>query len=58
MEGIRVGPVGVGKSDLRGRGERAAEKSESREKKEHEKVEEEEDDDLSLIHISEPTRPY
>ena len=45
MEGIRVGPVGVGKSDLRGRGERAAEKSESREKKEHEKVEEEDDDD-------------
>ena len=41
MEGVRVGPVGVGKSDLRGGGERDAEKSESREKKDHEKVEDE-----------------
>ena len=44
MEGVRVGPVGVGKSDLRGKGERAAEKSESREKKEHEKVADEDED--------------
>ena len=48
MEGVRIGLVGVGKSDLRGRGERAAEKSESREKKEHEKVEEEEEEYKSV----------
>jgi len=36
MEGERIGPVRVGKSDLRGGGERDAdEKSQSREKKEH-----------------------
>ena len=36
MEGERIGRVSVGKSDLRGRGERGAdEKSQSREKKEH-----------------------
>ena len=45
MEGGRVGPVGVGKSDLRGRGERAGEKSESRENKEHEKVADEDEDE-------------
>ena len=36
MEGERIGRVSVGKSDLRGGGEREAdEKSQSREKKEH-----------------------
>ena len=36
MEGVRIGRVSVGKSDLRGGGERDAhEKSQSREKKEH-----------------------
>ena len=36
MEGVRIGPVSVRKSDLRGGGERDAhEKSQSREKKEH-----------------------
>ena len=45
MEGVRVGPVGEGKSDLRGRGERAGEKSESREKKEHKKVADEDEDE-------------
>ena len=36
MEGVRVGPVSVRKSDLRGGGERDAhEKSQSRGKKEH-----------------------
>lgn len=36
MEGVRIGLVSVGKSDLRGGGERDThEKSQSREKKEH-----------------------